>query len=50
MDQLRSIRKGSSDAIRKFIENNNGFFPEKVQEIVSDLVTTGGNSVGGCRK
>ncbi len=34
---LRSIRKGSSSAIRKFIENNNGFFPENVEEIVSDL-------------
>jgi len=26
--QLRSIRKGASNAIRKFIENNNGFFPK----------------------
>ena len=39
--QLRSIRKGSSSAIRKFIENNNGFFPEKVEEIVSDLSQKG---------
>jgi len=39
--QLRSIRKGSSSAIRKFIENNNGFFPEKVEEIVSDLSRQG---------
>jgi potassium-transporting ATPase ATP-binding subunit len=35
--QIRRIRKGSSAAMRKFIENNNGFFPEKVEEIVSDL-------------
>jgi potassium-transporting ATPase ATP-binding subunit len=39
--QLRSIRKGSASAIRKFIENNNGFFPENVQEIVSDLSRQG---------
>jgi K+-transporting ATPase ATPase B chain len=39
--QLRSIRKGSSSAIRKFIENNNGFFPEKLEEIVSDLSRQG---------
>jgi K+-transporting ATPase ATPase B chain len=39
--QPRSIRKGSSSAIRKFIENNNGFFPEKVEEIVSDLSRQG---------
>ncbi len=38
---MRSIRKGSSAAIRKFIENNNGFFPEKVEEIVSDLSRRG---------
>ncbi len=35
--QLRSIRKGSFSAIKKFIENNNGFFPKNVEEIVSDL-------------
>ena len=39
--QLRNIRKGSSSAIRKFIENNNGFFPENVEEIVSDLSRKG---------
>jgi K+-transporting ATPase ATPase B chain len=39
--QLRSIRKGSSSAIRKFIENNNGFFPKKVEEIVIDLSRQG---------
>jgi K+-transporting ATPase ATPase B chain len=38
---LRSIRKGSSSAIRKFIENNNGFFPKNVEEIVSDLSKQG---------
>ena len=39
--QLRSIRKGSAIAIRKFIENNNGFFPKNVEEIVSDLSRQG---------
>jgi K+-transporting ATPase ATPase B chain len=39
--QLRSIRKGSSSAIKKFIENNNGFFPKNVEEIVSGLSSQG---------
>jgi potassium-transporting ATPase ATP-binding subunit len=39
--QLRSIRKGSSSAIKKFIENNNGFFPKNVEEIVSELSRQG---------
>jgi potassium-transporting ATPase ATP-binding subunit len=39
--QLRSIRKGSASAIRKFIENNNGFFPKNVEETVSDLSKQG---------
>jgi K+-transporting ATPase ATPase B chain len=38
---LRSIRKGSLSAIRKFIENNNGFFPVKVEEAVSNLSRQG---------
>jgi potassium-transporting ATPase ATP-binding subunit len=39
--QLRSIRKGSSSSIRKFIENNNGFFPKNVEEVVSNLSRQG---------
>jgi potassium-transporting ATPase ATP-binding subunit len=39
--ELRSIRKGSADAIRKFIESNNGFFPKKIEEIVFDLSRQG---------
>ena len=39
--QLRSIRKGSSSAIKKFIENNNGFFPKKVEETVIELSRLG---------
>jgi potassium-transporting ATPase ATP-binding subunit len=38
---LRSIRKGSADAIRKFIESNNGFFPKKVEEVVFNLSRQG---------
>jgi K+-transporting ATPase ATPase B chain len=37
LGKIRNIRKGSSMAIRKFIQNNNGFFPENVEEIVSEL-------------
>jgi len=39
--QIRKIRKGSANAIRKFIENNNGFFPENVVKIVSDISRQG---------
>jgi len=35
------IRKGSSEAIRTFIQNNNGFFPQNVQSIVSELSRQG---------
>jgi potassium-transporting ATPase ATP-binding subunit len=39
--QLRSIRKGASEAIRKFTENNNGFYPKKVEEVVHELSRQG---------
>jgi potassium-transporting ATPase ATP-binding subunit len=39
--QIRCIRKGASAAIKKFIENNNGFFPKKVDEIVSEVSAQG---------
>lgn len=39
--QTRSIRKGAAIAIRKFIENNNGFFPKNVEEIVTSLSKAG---------
>jgi potassium-transporting ATPase ATP-binding subunit len=39
--QVRSIRKGAADTIKKFIENNNGFFPKKVEEVVFDLSRQG---------
>jgi len=35
------IRKGSAEAIRTFIHNNNGFYPQKIQDIVSDLARQG---------
>ena len=39
--QFRSIRKGAANTIRKFIENNNGFFPKNVEEVVSGLSRQG---------
>lgn len=39
--QLRSIRKGSSDAIRNFILRNDGFFPKNVEEVVDELARQG---------
>jgi potassium-transporting ATPase ATP-binding subunit len=39
--QFQQIRKGSSEAIKTFIHNNNGFYPQKVQDIVSDLARQG---------
>ena len=35
------IRKGSSEAIRSFVQNNNGFFPEKIRDTVSELARLG---------
>jgi K+-transporting ATPase ATPase B chain len=39
--KLNRIRKGSSGAIRTFIQNNNGFFPQKVQDTVNELARQG---------
>jgi K+-transporting ATPase ATPase B chain len=38
---IRSIRKGATDTVKKFIEDNNGFFPKKVEEIVASLAKQG---------
>ncbi len=38
---IHMIRKGSSEAIRTFIQNNNGFYTQKIQDIVSDLARQG---------
>jgi K+-transporting ATPase ATPase B chain len=40
-NQLRYIRKGSAEAIKKFIERNNGFYPKEVEEIVLELSRKG---------
>ncbi|MEI6173659.1 MAG: potassium-transporting ATPase subunit KdpB [Bacteroidota bacterium] len=40
-DVFHNIRKGSSEAIRTFIQNNNGFYPQKIQDVVSDLARQG---------
>jgi len=40
-EKLHQIRKGSSETIRTFILNNNGFFPQQIQDIVSDLARQG---------
>ncbi len=39
--QTRIIRKGAADTIQKFVENNNGFFPKNVEEIVTELARKG---------
>jgi potassium-transporting ATPase ATP-binding subunit len=39
--KLHHIRKGSSDAIRTFVQNNNGFYPQIIQDIVSKLAMQG---------
>jgi K+-transporting ATPase ATPase B chain len=38
---LRSIRKGSSDAIRDFVLNKDGFFPKLVEEVVAEISRQG---------
>jgi len=39
--KLHQIRKGASEAIRTFVQTNNGFYPQKIQDIVSDLARQG---------
>lgn len=38
---VRSIRKGSSESVRTFVLNNNGFYPQKIQDIVMELAREG---------
>ncbi|MCX6270463.1 MAG: potassium-transporting ATPase subunit KdpB [Bacteroidetes bacterium] len=38
---IRLIRKGSSDAIHTFVQDNNGFFPQKILNIVHELARQG---------
>ena len=39
--KLHKIRKGSSEAIKSFVQNNNGFYPQKIEKIVSELAQLG---------
>jgi K+-transporting ATPase ATPase B chain len=38
---IHQIRKGSSDSIRKFVHNNNGFYTQNIENIVSELAKQG---------
>jgi potassium-transporting ATPase ATP-binding subunit len=38
---IHKIRKGSSEAIRGFVQNNNGFYTQKIQDTVSELARQG---------
>jgi potassium-transporting ATPase ATP-binding subunit len=35
------VRKGSADAIRNFVQGNNGFYTQKIQDVVSELARQG---------
>lgn len=39
---VHRIRKGSEDAIRNFIQNMNGFFPQNVKDVVKEIAKQGG--------
>ena len=39
--KFHQIRKGSAEAIKTFIQNNNGFYPQMIKDIVSDLARQG---------
>ena len=39
--KVSHIRKGSSNAIRTFVQNNNGFYPQNVQDVVAELARQG---------
>jgi len=38
---IRHIRKGAAEAIRKFVQNNDGFFPKEVSETIDKLSRQG---------
>jgi K+-transporting ATPase ATPase B chain len=38
---IHNIRKGSSEAILSFVQNNNGFYPQSIRDIVSELARQG---------
>src|ERR1035437_2404749 len=39
--KLHQIRKGSAEAMRTFVQSNNGFYPKKIENIVSELARQG---------
>jgi potassium-transporting ATPase ATP-binding subunit len=39
--KVHQIRKGSSEAIRTFVQNNNGFYPQRILDIVTELARQG---------
>jgi K+-transporting ATPase ATPase B chain len=39
--KVHMIRKGASGAIATFVNNNNGFFPQKISDIVAELAGKG---------
>jgi potassium-transporting ATPase ATP-binding subunit len=39
--EVHQIRKGSAEAIRTFVLNNNGYYPQKIQDIVTGLAQQG---------
>ncbi len=40
-NKIHHIRKGSAEAIRGFVENNNGFYPKRIHDTVSELARQG---------
>ena len=38
---VQKIRKGSSEAIKTFIQNNNGFYPQEIQNVVLEVSRKG---------
>jgi potassium-transporting ATPase ATP-binding subunit len=39
--KIHHVRKGSANAVKTFVQLNNGFLPKKIEEIVSDLARQG---------
>lgn len=38
---IRKIRKGSAEAIRTFVQSNNGYYPQQIQDLVMELARQG---------
>jgi K+-transporting ATPase ATPase B chain len=41
-EQVRSIRKGAADAMRSYVEERGGLFPEAVRQLVEEISRSGG--------